>query len=194
MVRILPLLAVVGVLLCAPAANAEVLQFHTPLGLTGAQENPPRDTPATGVGTALYDTDTLMLTVHLEWQDLLEPAQASHIHVPTAFGENGPVAVDFVPAGFPNVVSGTYDHVFDLDDAASYGAAFLGSFGGDVDLARDAVVQALIENRAYFNIHTSVFPPGEIRGNIAQIVPEPSSLALLGLGVAAAFARRRRHS
>lgn len=43
------------------------------------------------------------------------------------------------------------------------------------------------------NIHTDVFPTGEIRGFL-QAVPEPSSLALCGIGslTALAFARLRR--
>jgi len=40
-----------------------------------------------------------------------------------------------------------------------------------------------------FNFHTSDFPGGEIRG---QIVPEPGTEALLGLGLVALAARRSR--
>ena len=44
---------------------------------------------------------------------------------------------------------------------------------------------------AYFNIHTTNFPGGEIRGNIAP-VPEPSSLVLVALGMSCFIARRRK--
>lgn len=43
--------------------------------------------------------------------------------------------------------------------------------------------------RAYFNIHTVMFPGGEIRGHIA--VPEPVTLLLLLGGLAAATLRSR---
>lgn len=191
MLKPLRILVLAVALLGAVPAGADIIQFTAPLGLTGDQEIPPRATPATGTGWAEYNTDTHELTVHLEWMDLLDPAAASHIHVAAAAGENGPVAVDFVPVGFPNVVSGSFTHTFNLDDSASYGAGFLGSFGGDVNAARLAVLAGMVEGRSYFNIHTPTFPPGEIRGNIS-LVPEPTTMALLGLGAAAAFLRRRR--
>ena len=102
------------------------------------------------------------------------------------------MAIDFVPAGFPNTVSGTFHHTFDLTDATSYGGGFLSSFGGDVDAARAEVLRGLVAGEAYFNIHTSVFPGGEIRGDI-QAVPEPSTVTLMALGLGAVWRRCRRH-
>jgi hypothetical protein len=45
----------------------------------------------------------------------------------------------------------------------------------------------------YINIHSTTFGGGEIRGQILP-VPEPSTLALLGLGVGALVCRLRRKS
>ena len=76
--------------------------------------------------------------------------------------------------------------------ASSYRAAYLAGFGGSTALAEAALAQAAADGTAYFNIHTTLFPGGEIRGFL-QPVPEPgSSIVLLGIGVAGLVARRRR--
>lgn len=191
MIRVLRGLGLIVPMLIVGVAHGATINFVAPLGLTGAQEVPPRATPATGTGTAEYDDISLLLTVHLTWSDLLAPAVAAHIHCCPGPGVNGPVAIDFVPAGFPNLTSGAFDHVFDLDDAASYGGGFLALFGGNVDAARDAVIAGLTDGLAYFNIHTAVFPGGEIRGDIEQ-VPGPAALVLLALAFGVLAATRRR--
>jgi hypothetical protein len=43
----------------------------------------------------------------------------------------------------------------------------------------------------YFNIHSSSFGGGEIRGQILP-VPEPSTLALIGLGLGGLLVQRSR--
>lgn len=195
MYRTIRTIGLAGLLLQA-GAQAAILHFTTPLGLSGDQEVPARVTPATGTGSLSYDTTTLLLDVTLSWAGLLAPASAAHIHCCSGPGANGAVAVNFGGAGFPiGTTSGNYGQTFDLAQASSFAGGFLGSFGGDVNVARGALLAGLSANAAYFNIHTQVFPGGEIRGNIVQTaLPQPGTLALLGIGFAvAAFAWRRRH-
>ena len=89
------------------------------------------------------------------------------------------------------MITPSIDHTFDLDDAAIYGAAFLTQFGGDVNLAREAVIDGLIEGFTYFNIHTALHQTGEIRGDIVRVVPAPAALLVVALGAGMALARRR---
>ncbi|MCB1879244.1 MAG: CHRD domain-containing protein, partial [Gammaproteobacteria bacterium] len=54
-----------------------------------------------------------------------------------------------------------------------------------------ALSNGLAGGNAYLNIHTTAFPGGEIRGNLAP-VPEPTTLGLIGLGLAGfGYARKR---
>lgn len=79
------------------------------------------------------------------------------------------------------MTSGSYNQVFDASLASSYNPAYITANGGTAASAEAAFAAALARGRAYLNIHTTNFSNGEIRGFLTPI-PEPSSIALMGLG------------
>jgi hypothetical protein len=76
----------------------------------------------------------------------------------------------------------------DMTDSATYPGAYITANGGTTAGAEAAVFTAFNEGRAYWNIHTDTFGGGEIRAFVTP-VPEPSTFALLGLGIAGIAAR-----
>jgi hypothetical protein len=180
-----------GMMVMAPAVEASVIRYTSSLG--------PEIEGATGSGFVelIYDPVLYTLGIEANWTGLSGTTTVAHIHCCTASPETGTVGVAIqAPTlpGFPSgVTEGAYSIVIDLLADGSFSAAFVTNFGGGtIAGAIDALLAGLDAGTAYFNIHTNTFPGGEIRGFPRQ-VPEPLSLALLGLGLLTmAFVRMKR--
>lgn len=175
------------------AGNAQALPIVYTANLSGANENPLNASPGTGFAQVVYDADAQTLRVQASFSGLLGNTTAAHIHCCTDAPNNVGVAT-MTPsfAGFPlGVTSGIFDMTYDLTDDGSFSTSFVTANGGTAAGAESALANGLAAGRAYFNIHTSLFGGGEIRGFLSSPVPEPSTLALLGLCLVSLLAVHR---
>jgi hypothetical protein len=111
--------------------------------MTGSQEVPPNPSPGTGTfdGTR---TAVNELSYTYTWENLLGNAMAAHIHEAPA-GMNGPIVVPLSP---PSGQSGS------ISDTATVDPALLDDICAN-------------PSAYYVNVHTDLFPGGEIRGQLA---------------------------
>lgn len=186
----LPTLAALAAALASLSVSNTLSAQHWQANLT------PEVAGATGFGTAAFSLSGSMLSISASWSGLSGPTTVAHIHCCTTSPGNVGVAVTpgTLP-GFPvGLTAGSYATTIDLSDESSFTASFVTTFaGGFFPDAQAALVSGFDSGQAYFNIHSTAFPGGEIRGVITA-VPEPSRVLLLAAGVvmlAAAYRRRR---
>lgn len=194
------LLAVLAAVVAGPVCAVPVTYVAT---LDGAAESPANLSNGFGTVSVTIDAAAHTLRIDTSFQQLLGATTAAHIHVINGPGDAnvldtiGPVATVPILPNFPlGVTTGTYDQTFDTTDPASYRANWITESGGAVLLAESALFTGIEQGRAYFNVHSTVFPAGEIRGFLAlpAQVPEPTTAALLlaSLGVMTTRLRRRQ--
>lgn len=186
-----------AMLLCASlAASAHTLLYGATL--RGADEVLANDSPGFGAAIVTIDLDLLTMRVQSIFAGLEGSTTAAHIHCCTAAPGTGPAGVATAVPSFPGfplgVTTGTFDATFDLSDAASYNPQFVTAQGGNLGDALNALLAGLDAGTAYFNIHTDVYPAGEIRGFLTSPAPVPVPAAgwLLGSALGALAWRRRR--
>ncbi len=123
--------------------------------LNGASENPPNASTGTGNISGTYDDVTNTFSFNIVFSGLTGNTTASHFHAPAGVTTNAGVMIGNV--GFPTgVTSGNYSNSYVLT-AQQEGW--------------------LLTDSIYLNIHSNVFPGGEIRCQMSLDNPLPVELS-----------------
>jgi CHRD domain len=163
--------------------------------LSGSNEAPPNASLGTGSGLVIFDTQAHRMWINLSFSGLLGTSTVARLHAPTAIPGEGTSGVALNLLAFPQGVNaGGYFREFDMLNPIIYSPSFRTASGGTFG-AELALANAAAEGRAYFNLHTTAFPGGEIRG---FLTPAPrrvndggSAFALLGMSLAGMTGLRR---
>jgi hypothetical protein len=119
------------------------------IALTGANEVPAVTTSGSGTFDGTYNRTTKVLNYTLKWT-LGDPTATTvnmHFHGPAELTESKPVRIPIT--GFP---TGSTNQSFSGSTAA-------------LDATQE---EELLNGKWYVNIHSSTYPPGELRGQLVR--------------------------
>jgi CHRD domain/PEP-CTERM motif len=199
--------AVLASLMLSTTAHANLITLSGNLDASQVVDGGGSTSAATGFGIVTIDTTLFTITTDLSWSGLSGPADRAHLHDAPA-GESRftppndnffhellddtsvPLSVQ-VPCGFAGggfmtncaPTTGTAHNVLQLSASDGYAISAIPPATGFPDFA--SLVNAFVHDGVYIDMHTQLYPEGEIRGQllVAASVPEPSSLLLFGSGV-----------
>src|SRR3569833_1789899 len=135
--------------------------------LTGGEQVPaPVDTPAIGQALFQLSDDVTSLQVKVMVTRIVDVIGA-HIHMAAA-GANGPIVASFIPDTADFLSSGPFvstpiNVTGVLVTGTITAADLVGPLAGQ---QMSALIDAIRAGNTYFNVHTVVHQPGEIRGQI----------------------------
>ncbi len=150
------------------ATEASVIELSAAMDGPSANAGEGTGSPGTGFASVIFDDVTKDLSWNITWAGLLGSPFAMHFHGPALPNQDAGIQID------TGVLNGG-----DLGPPVN-GSAILSAAQED----------DLLNGLWYLNVHTSVFSLGEIRGQV--VIPEPSSLILLGAGGSAILRTRRK--
>ena len=159
-------------------ARAQVFEIN----LSADQEPGTVKGTGTGHGFVTLAQDKLTFS-DFSFSGLSGTLVSAHFHGPGAVGKNAGVLYDLLTLTTAGQKAGTFSGVVSLIDKPN-----------NTTFSIAQQVDQLTGGQWYMNLHTSpTFSGGEIRGQLLAVsVPEPSTMALAGLGLGALLVWRRR--
>ncbi len=199
------LAAAAATLLLALPANAAVITLSGALTADQVVDGGGSTSTATGFATLYINTgaatgtlDAMSMTLDFTWSGLTGPADRSHLHDAPA-GESrlvyDPFSAFFDEVFYTDNPLRTIDctpwGVFDTCVPAAGTLHFVQAFTDFIDLdpscdptgevcSVDRLVYMALNDIIYLDIHTEMFPSGELRGQLKP-VPEPGVVWLLAV-------------
>ncbi len=165
--------AVVLMLSTAMAVPAQAHHLRFTSELSGIAESPANNSIGTGHVVVTLDLDLGTMEIAASFSGLQGAVTAANIHAPTPEAGTGSAAPATTLPTFPDfpagVLSGDYEHEFDMALASTYNPAFISATGGTISTAQNALIFALEDGKAYFEINTTAYNNGEIRGFLSHV-------------------------
>ncbi len=115
--------------------------------LSADEQSAPTESPGSGQAEFVLDRPTQRLAWTVTYGNLTSNAVAAHVHGPQTPGGNAGVLFDLAPDGIGSPLTGSR-------------------------VINDGELEYLLTGRMYVNIHTTRYPPGELRGQVMRQRPE----------------------
>jgi hypothetical protein len=168
------LLLMTSALLSSPAGALVSQRWDFPITEQQIRNGPEPDgsteSGASGFAHFAFDADTATLHYTITWRDLEGDLTKLHVHGPATPGQSNPNHLFEIFNSLQDVLDAEVDPRSDsftgsivLDDTAT---ECTGLSSGTQEMAAADTLPCLLEGLAYVNVHTMVFPVGEIRGNV----------------------------
>jgi hypothetical protein len=126
--------------------------------MSSAQETPAVNSPALGSMDVSYSKETKLLNYKVTWTGLLDSVSAMHIH--------GLAPISYAAGIVQNIVAAS-NSIYPQKTSGKFTYFKTGTLSGTLLVDGNIVKEEdLLNGMYYINIHTSVFPAGEIRGQI----------------------------
>jgi hypothetical protein len=126
--------------------------------MSSAQETPAVNSSALGSLDVSYSKETKLLNYKVTWTGLSDSVSAMHIH--------GLAPISYAAGVVQNIVAAS-NSIYPQKTSGKFTYPKTGTLSGTMLVDGNVVKEEdLLNGMYYVNIHTSVFPAGEIRGQI----------------------------